>query len=146
MADFSIQTNIQILPLEEISFTDTTQKAKGIHSTIDRTFSGSFSKACGTVGAKIQNGSVSVEKETSVFVSEFVTGGTSLYYLYLKNTGTVTTTLKYTEGEVDHPICTIHAGQFCVISPEAGFAGFYLENLSSTIDVTVEYLAYSYTV
>jgi len=38
MANFSIQTSIQVIPLEEITFTDTSQKAKGIHSTIDRVF------------------------------------------------------------------------------------------------------------
>jgi len=42
MANFSIQSSIQVIPIEEITFTDTSQKVKGIHSTIDKVFGSSI--------------------------------------------------------------------------------------------------------
>ena len=53
MANFSIQANIQVLPLEEITFTDTTQKAKGIHSSIDRSFSATSTAELSTTAANV---------------------------------------------------------------------------------------------
>lgn len=54
MANFSIRTSAQILPLEEIAFTDTTTKSKGIHSTLDKSFSATMEDAYGTTATNIQ--------------------------------------------------------------------------------------------
>lgn len=53
MANFSIQANIQVLPLEEITFTDTTQKAKGIHSSIDRSFAATNTADLSTTASNV---------------------------------------------------------------------------------------------
>ena len=53
MANFYIQTNINVIPIEEIAFTDTTQKAKSIHSSIDRMYSATAQASLGTTAANV---------------------------------------------------------------------------------------------
>ena len=60
MANFSIQTSIQVIPLEEITFTDTSQKAKGIHSTIDKVFGGVLTASLGTTSTNVFASTISV--------------------------------------------------------------------------------------
>ena len=54
MANFYIRSTSQVIPIEEITFTDTNQKAKGIHSTIDKVFFVSREKLIGTVATNIK--------------------------------------------------------------------------------------------
>ena len=60
MANFYIQSNIQVIPIEEIAFTDTNQKAKGIHSTIDKVFGATSTASLGTTATNIFASTISV--------------------------------------------------------------------------------------
>ena len=69
MANFSIQANIQVLPLEEISFTDTTQKAKGIHSSIDRSFSATSTAQLSTTSTNVAAYTLTIPANTDGVLS-----------------------------------------------------------------------------
>ena len=88
MANFSIQANIQVLPLEEITFTDTTQKAKGIHSTIDRSFSSSMTKAVSTNSDRVKGITYTAPSATGVTLDSILELGkpVAIKFLYMKLT------------------------------------------------------------
>ena len=86
MANFSIQANIQVLPLEEITFTDTTQKAKGIHSSIDRSFSSSMTKAISTNSDRVMGITYTAPSATGVTLDSILSLAepVAIKFLYMK--------------------------------------------------------------
>jgi len=147
MADFSIQTNIQILPLEEISFTDTTQKAKSIHSTIDRTFSANYVMSTGGVATKIEATTKTLIGETMTQLADLVTGGTTIKYLYVRNITTTAQTLllKFSSNGTDFStINQIAQNQFMLITPEILASQLYFDNIN-VASILIELITYSVT-
>jgi archaellum component FlaG (FlaF/FlaG flagellin family) len=143
MANFSIRTSVQVVPIEQIAFADATQTASGIHSTIDRSFAASITTNCGTTIAKVQGGTTTIPGEETTFLSGFITGGTHLYYLYIKNTGASAITLKSIDGASVLVVSTINPDGFLVLTPEAVFSNLYLDN-PAVANCTIDFMAYSY--
>ena len=144
MANFYIQSNIQVIPIEEIAFTDTNQKAKGIHSSIDRIFSNSTTDSCGSVTAGVQGGTTNCAGEASTPLSTFVTTGSHVYYLYIKNMDTAKSLqFQFSNNGSDwYTINTLNPGDSMLITPETTVASFVISNANSSA-VSIEYLAYS---
>jgi len=84
MANFTTRASIQILPIEEILFTDTTQKSKGIHSTLDRTFSAEFTTTHGTVSTNIAYGSYSLDAFEPAVLSAFIGSIVDVNFLFIR--------------------------------------------------------------
>lgn len=143
MANFSIRTSVQVVPIEQIAFADATQTASGIHSTIDRSFAASITTNCGTVIAKVQGGTTVIPGEQTTFLSSFITGGTHLYYLYIKNIGAGAITLKSLDGVSIITLSTLQPNGFLVLTPEATFATLYINN-PNVANNSIEFMAYSY--
>lgn len=84
MANFSTQVTVNVVPIEEISFTDTSQKAKGVKSDLDKTFSGSFTVSHGTNTANSVHTTGSIDKFESAVLSAFVSTMTDGNFIFLR--------------------------------------------------------------
>lgn len=74
MSTFSILTAVSMVPMEETAFTDTTQKAKTVHSVIDRGVSGSRERATGSTSTSIQLFQTTIAEGEEYQLSEQIGG------------------------------------------------------------------------
>jgi len=147
MANFSIQTSIQVIPLEEITFTDTSQKAKGIHSTIDKTFSASSTMSTGGIATNIEATIKTLPGTTMTQLTDLITGGTTIKYLYVRNVTTTAQTLLLNFSSNGTDFSTINAiaqNQFMLLTPEILASQLYFDNPNAT-SILIELITYSVT-
>jgi len=85
---FTIESTIQVIPLEEITFTDTTQKAKSIHSSIDKICNSSTTSSHGSVSTNIAYSSYTLEANDTYLIPLSsilgITGTTLIKSLFIK--------------------------------------------------------------
>lgn len=72
MSTFSIKRSFSCVPMEETSFTDTTQKVKTVHSLIDRGISGTVEVAHGTTSTNVQY--LAADISENIELSDLITG------------------------------------------------------------------------
>jgi len=118
MANFSIRTNAQIIPLEEITYTDTTQKTKGIHSTIDRSFSANTDTSYATTATNVRQINIDFEDDN-------ITGETSFGSL-TSITNTITFVYAVMTKDTDEEGIYIKFGTTTVALFRAGRVGDYM--------------------
>jgi hypothetical protein len=88
MANFSIISNIQVIPVEEITFTDTNQKVKGIHSNIDSTSGSSYELLIGTNANNVRKKTFNPDGDYNVPLGQILTLSNAQYvnFLFVKLT------------------------------------------------------------
>jgi len=126
MADFSIRTSVQVIPIEEVSFTDTTQKAKGIHSTIDRSFGS-------TVTTWHSSTSTNVKKIDINFDEDGITGETTFASL-TSITGTMTSLYAVLTLDTDQEGVYLKLGSKFLASFRANGIGDFISLPVTSID------------
>ncbi len=93
MANFYIRAGINVIPIEEITFTDTSQKARGVHSQIDSISASSYEKLIGAVAGDIVKKTYNPPNNTGESLDTILSTQPSyvnFLYIALKTRGTET--------------------------------------------------------